>query len=115
MLQPFGRVLTTISRRLIDKCRYMDSTQDERCPVCFRACGVVPVIPSRRATLGSADDPVRIEKEKQDAGVSEIISKTRRRTSARHRNRRFSKQNQERMHDCKAWPCNCSLRGISFE
>jgi hypothetical protein len=29
----FGRIVTTISRRLIDKCRYVDFTQDERCPV----------------------------------------------------------------------------------
>ena len=33
----FGRVVTTISRRLIDKCRHMDFTQDERCRVFFRA------------------------------------------------------------------------------
>ena len=90
----FGRIVATIPRQVIAMCRYLDFSSDERCPIFFRAGGVVPVIASRRATLGSADDPVRsVEKGKQGAGVSEIISKTRRRTSARHRNRRFSKQN----------------------
>jgi hypothetical protein len=43
MLQlSFEPVVMTMARRLIDKCRYVDFTQDERCPVLIRANVVRP-------------------------------------------------------------------------
>ena len=57
----FGRIVTTIPRRFIDRCRNVDFSSDEQCPVfypCLKSRALHPE--SSVGTCGAADDPIRI-------------------------------------------------------
>ena len=92
----------TANRQVIDKCRDVDFSSDEQCPVfypCLKSCALYPE--SSDGACGSADDSVRIvgnwkskELEFQIRRDTEVVT--------------LFKTNQRRMFDCKAWPCSFS-------